>query len=523
MYLSECLAKYHRVSPKKTLRCQYRDPHLSFSCLFFSCCSLIARGFSWTPKNRRPEKLRDSLKEFEELLQTNTCVQTRWRSKHCCQVMMSSGVLVTMTLNGPQLEQVFIDRTLVGRLPANTVTDSKLHTNTYTPTHTMCNKQCPLSRLAGVRHFHPLCLFVVCVDVSGQGRRLHRRVGLNRLQDVALVWWNLDKRDEELWSWTPSNTPRNNVVLLSCSPTEGLKVLSSVRTEGNLLDCRFSLLQPYQLLTVEIPPRPQEAREGFWAHTCVYECARERLHRLSVIRIPLPSHPVSCSRHPSEVTLLLGLRDSSLVLYDQRRGVSFLAPCPLPPTLLAWHPAGAVAMVGGGQGELMCFDLGLAPLGMALLAEEVASAATLRLAQHLRCCGGLEGLWWGAGLEGAPEGTDILMFALHGGPLAALRFRLVNLLTGGKVSRSRALRGHSIIALGQEPPRCILGCIFPINRLQWLRSPLGPPDKVCQSNFFQTANSLSNMHIHKHTLVRSHTHLHIHSLSVFNCDFGKKM
>ncbi|KAM6996938.1 WD repeat-containing and planar cell polarity effector protein fritz homolog isoform 1-T1 [Tautogolabrus adspersus] len=408
-----------------------------------------ARGFSWTPKNRRPEKLRDSLKEFEELLQTNTCVQTRWRSKHCCQVMMSSGVLVTMTLNGPQLEQVFIDRTLVGRLPANTVTDAVLsdrlillsfleqsqvaavylnQKNQDTPETGRRTDKLSASEIK-----------VVCVDVSGQGRRLHRRVGLNRLQDVALLWWDLDKLGEELWPWTPSNTPRNNVVLLSCSPTEGLKVLSSVRTEGNPLDCRFSLLQPYQLLTVEIPPAPQEAREGFWAHSCVYECARERLHRLSVIRIPLPSHPVSCSRHPSEVTLLLGLRDSSLVLYDQRRGVSFLATCPLPPTLLAWHPAGAVVMVGGGQGELMCFDLGLAPLGMALLAEEVASAATLRLAQHLRCCGGLEGLWWGAGLEGAPEGTDILMLALHGGPLAALRFRL-GALTGGQMGPVELLK-----------------------------------------------------------------------------------
>lgn len=157
---------------------------------------------------------------------------------------------------------------------------------------------------------------------------------------------------------------------------------------------------------------------------CVYECARERLHRLSVTRIPLPSHPVSCSRHPCETTLLLGLSDSSLVLYDQRRGVSLLASCSVPPTLLAWHPAGAVVMVGGGQGELMCFDVGLAPVSMALVAEEVASAATLRLAQHLRCFGGLEGLQWGTSLEGGPERTDVLMLAFHGGPLAALRFRL---------------------------------------------------------------------------------------------------
>lgn len=208
---------------------------------------------------------------------------------------------------------------------------------------------------------------------------------------------------------------------LMCS---SFQVLSFIRTEGSPMDCRFSLLQPYQLLTVELPAGAQGHREGSWVDTCVYECARDRLHRLSATRVPLPSNPVSCSRHHSETALLLGLSDSSLVLYDQRRGVSLLAPCPVLPNVVAWHPAGAMALVGGGQGELMCFDVGLAPISMALVAEEVAPAPTLRLMEHLRGCEGIERLQWGTSLEGGPEGTHILMLVFHGGPLAVLRFRL---------------------------------------------------------------------------------------------------
>lgn len=37
--------------------------HMIFK--FFLCFFLVARGYSWTPKNRRPEKLRDSLKDLE--------------------------------------------------------------------------------------------------------------------------------------------------------------------------------------------------------------------------------------------------------------------------------------------------------------------------------------------------------------------------------------------------------------------------------------------------------------------------
>ncbi|XP_071761425.2 WD repeat-containing and planar cell polarity effector protein fritz homolog [Centroberyx gerrardi] len=455
-----CLAELHLWSTKSSLQVkdtdigtyQYYDKgesvnplehHYYNEKLHFS----EARGYSWTPRNRRPEKLRDSLKELEELLQTNTCVHTRWRNKHCCQLMLSSGVLVTLTLNGPQLERVCVDRTLVGRLPANTVTDAVLSDRLILLSFleqsqvgvVYLNKKNQDSPETG--KLSPSEIKVVCVEVCGGGRRLVRRVGLNRLQDVALCWRNLDDPSEDLWPWAPTHTHRNNLLLLSCSPAEGLKVLNSVQTEGNPLDCRFSLLQPYQLLTVELPagPQPQGPGEASWADACVYECARGRLHRLSVTRIPLSSRPVSCSRHPSETTLLLGLSDSSLVLYDQRRGVSLQAPCPVPPALLAWHPAEAVVVVGGGQGELMCFDVGLAPLGMALVAEEVAPAATLRLAQHLRCSGGLEGLKWGTGLDGGPEGTDVLMLAFHGGPLAALRFRL-GALTGGQMGPGELLQ-----------------------------------------------------------------------------------
>ncbi|XP_054874546.1 WD repeat-containing and planar cell polarity effector protein fritz homolog isoform X2 [Amphiprion ocellaris] len=433
-----CLAELHLWSTKTSLQVKALplEHHYYQEKLHFS----EARGYSWTPRNRRPEKLRDSLKELEDLLQTNTCIQTRWRNKRCCQVMLSGGVLVTLTLDGPQLQQVCVDRTLVGRLPAGTVTDAALSDRLILLSFleqsqvaaVYLNRKNQDSPETGRRtdKLSPSEIKVVSVEVGGQGRRLHRRVGLNLLQDVVLCWWNLEEPDEELWPWTPSNTQRNNLVLLSCSPAEGLKVLSSVRTDSNPLDCIFSLLQPYQVQTVEVPAGPPGSREGSWADSCTYECSRGRLHRLSVTRIPLPSHPISCSRHPSETSLLLGLSDSSLVLYDQRRGVSLLAFCPVPPTLLAWHPAGAVVVVGGGQEELMCFDVGLAPVSVVLVAEEVASSATLRLAQHLRCSGCLEGLQWGSSLDGGPDGADMLMLAFHGGPLAALRFRL-GALSGG--------------------------------------------------------------------------------------------
>ncbi|XP_047207550.1 WD repeat-containing and planar cell polarity effector protein fritz homolog isoform X2 [Girardinichthys multiradiatus] len=436
---------YDKGEPANPLEHHYYNEKLQF-------CE--ARGYSWTPRNRRPEKLRDSLKELEELLQSNTCVHTRWRNKYCCQMMLSNGVLVTVTLKGPQLDQVCVDRNLVGRIPANTVSDAVLSDRLILLSFleqsqvaaVYLNKKSQDSLETGRRtdKLSPSEIKVICVEVGGPGRRLHRRVALSHLQDVALCWWKLDELSEELWPWTPTNTHKNNLFLISCSPTEGLKVLCSIRTTGNPLDCCFSQLQPYQMLTVELPAGPQGFREGSSADTCVYECARGRLHRISITTIPLPSPPLSCSRHPSETTLLLGLIDSSLVLYDQKRAVSVLASCPVPPSYMAWHPAGAVAVMVGGQEEVMCFDVGLAPLNMALVAEEAAPAATLRLTQHLNSSGGLARLQWGVGLDGGPEGTDTLTLFFNGGPLAALKFRL-GALTGGQL-------GH--VELLQQRLRC---------------------------------------------------------------------
>ncbi|CAL8254198.1 unnamed protein product [Lota lota] len=478
-----CLAELHLWSTKSSLQVkdtdigthQYYDKgepvallqnqHYYNDKLHFS----EARGYSWTPQNRRPEKLRDSLKELEELLQTNTCVHTRWKNKQCCQLMLSSGVLVTLTLNGPQLERVCIDHALVGRLPGNTVTDAVLtdrllllsfleqsqvgvvYLNRRSQGSPEVNKRQEKLSASEIK--------VVCVELnSGSGRRLVRRAALNPLEDVAVCWWLQDDPSQGMWpsALGHAHTDTHNLALLSCSAADALKVLSSVRTEGQPLHCLFSQLQPYQLLTVELPAvRPQPQGEMLWAvDSCAYDCARGHLQRMSITHIPLRAEPISCSRHPCEFLLLLGLSDSSLVLYDQRGGGTWRnVTCPVPPAFLAWHPSGGLVAVGGGQGELMCFDVGLAPLGVLLVAEEMAHAsATLRLSQHLRCTEGLEGLHWGKGPDGKAEGCDLLMLALHGGPLAALKFRL-GVVSGGGMGPSELLQdrlrsGQVSLALG---------------------------------------------------------------------------
>ncbi|KAG1971894.1 WD repeat-containing and planar cell polarity effector protein fritz homolog isoform X1 [Pimephales promelas] len=407
-----------------------------------------SRGYPWFLSNRRPEKLRDALKELEELLQSCPVISVRWRSKQCCQMLLRSGVLVTLILGGAQVERVTIDRTLVGRLPADTISDAVICDRFLLFSLMERSQVCQVylnrknqSSPEPARHMEKLTaaeIKISVVDLPGGGRRMERHMGLNRTQDVAVCWWPLCNEEVRPWSPIPRAADRANLVLLACSDTPGLTVLSSVRTDGNPIDCRFSLTQPYHVLTVELHQEAKrftsevhEEAQPPDVQTCVYESAHGRLQRLSGTALSLNSKPITCSRDPLERWVLLGLQDCSVVLFDPQTGLSQRATCSMVPVMLAWHPSGALLMVGGGQGELQCFDMGLSPLPLRLVSEEPVPSSvgpSLQLSRHMKTSEGLEGIQWAycpisLGNEGL-EAHDLLLLQFHGGPLAVLKLRL---------------------------------------------------------------------------------------------------
>ncbi|XP_060735477.1 WD repeat-containing and planar cell polarity effector protein fritz homolog [Tachysurus vachellii] len=429
------------------------------------------RGYPWFLSNRRPERLRDALKELEELLQSNSCVCTKWRTKHCCQMLLSSGVLVTLTLSGVQLERVGIDKTLVGRLPAETINHAVIGERflllTLAEKSQVCqvylgrrSQSSPELSAWRLEKLSAADIKVSSLELAGGGgRRTSRRVALSRAQDVGVCWWQ--GGHDEVWPWSPapSASERANLVLLGFSESPGLMVLSSIRTGGEPLDCCFSLTQPYQILTVELHKEAHSStaelredqihstigmhEEAHVTQTCVYERARGRLQHLSATTLSLSSVPVSWCRDPSERWLLLGLQDSSVVLVHIETGLQTRVTCPMLPSLLVWHPDGGLIVVAGGQGELQGFDLGLSPLQLKLVSEEDVVGTSLQLAKHVRISSGLEGLEWAhspvsQGAEGL-EVHDLLMLRFHRGPVAAMRLRL-GVLNGAQLGAGELLQ-----------------------------------------------------------------------------------
>ncbi|XP_073484285.1 WD repeat-containing and planar cell polarity effector protein fritz homolog [Aquarana catesbeiana] len=391
-----------------------------------------SRGFPWVLKNKRPEKLRDNLMELEELMQSSECVLSKWKNKYVCQLLFSSGVLVSISLSGPQLEKLVIDRTLVGKLISNPISDAVFTDTFIIVSFLKENKLCFIQFTKKTaspdinKHLEKLSsldMKISYIDIPGpKVRHLSRHLALNCVQDLAICWWPVP--EDNIWPWSPisSEKDRANMVLLGCANNR-LEVLSYIHTEGDILDAGFSMTQPYQVYTVEQSTNPETEP---MADSCIYECSRNRLQCVSVTKIPLSSRVISCGRNLSEDKLVLGCDDSSVILYEAHRRVTLLAQAELLPVQIRWHPIGCIFVVSNNQGELQIFDMALSPVKVQLVAEDFAPRPTLQCSKHFEVSSSLVDMKW-AVPDNMSDSTyihNLLFLRFHGGPLGVLQFKL---------------------------------------------------------------------------------------------------
>ncbi|XP_045405669.1 WD repeat-containing and planar cell polarity effector protein fritz homolog isoform X2 [Lemur catta] len=397
-----------------------------------------SRDYPWTLKNRRPEKLRDSLKELEELMQNSQCVLSKWKNKYVCQLLFGSGVLVSLSLSGPQLEKVVIDRSLVGKLISDTISDALLTDSFIILSFLAQNKLCFIQFTKKMdspdvnkrlEKLSALDYKISYYEIPGPvNRTTERHLAINCVQDIIVCWWPLVSDDA--WPWTPISSEKDRANLLLLGYAQGrLEVLSSVRTEWDPLDVCFGTKQPYQVFTVE---RSISVDKEPMADSCIYECVWNKIQCVSVTRIPLKSKAISCCRNVTEDKLILGCEDSSVILYETHRRVTLLAQAELLPSLISCHPSGAILLVGSNQGDLQIFDMALSPINIQLLAEDRLPRETLQFNKFFDVPSSLVQMQWIAPQvvsqkHESGDICDLLFLRFDRGPLGVLLFKLAQL------------------------------------------------------------------------------------------------
>ncbi|KAL1487045.1 hypothetical protein MTO96_008349 [Rhipicephalus appendiculatus] len=145
-----------------------------------------AKGIMWTPSNKRPEKLRECIWEFEDIMNAQKCISARWITPGLLQVRVHKPANILLAVSSLL---VSVDRYLVGRLASEHVTDAILENHNllisyYEPKMTYACFGKPLIGTDGVRKLSSVDAKLVTFDILGlAGRRLERKLSLNSLKD----------------------------------------------------------------------------------------------------------------------------------------------------------------------------------------------------------------------------------------------------------------------------------------------------------------------------------------------------
>ncbi|XP_035826500.1 WD repeat-containing and planar cell polarity effector protein fritz homolog isoform X2 [Aplysia californica] len=394
------------------------------------------RGGTWTPRNKRPERLRDSIKELEELLALNTCVHIRWRNRQVLQLVLSNGSITTFLLSGHSgdVERIFIDKSLVGKLSGEAICDACLTDQFFMASHSHSNrvdfayftKRPPLSeaakRLEKLSAWEPK---ISQLDIPGpKGRRLDRKMSLNTSQDMLLIWWSVESG--EAWPWSPisSDKDRANIVIISLNGPMAY-VMTYLKTDCDPLHSQFSLLQPHRIFSVE---QQTKGHGEVKARMCTYEIIRGKIQTASVVTVPLKNTIVCQGRNPQEDKLLIGLSDGSLVMYDDYRKMTLYTRAAVLPSCIAWHPHGNLVIVASARADIQIFDRALSPVKIQLVAEEPSPEKFLRISKFFRTSVTLNELDWcpfgSHSSELMTTNTDAVFLSFNKGPAALLQFHL---------------------------------------------------------------------------------------------------
>ncbi|XP_026568680.1 WD repeat-containing and planar cell polarity effector protein fritz homolog isoform X3 [Pseudonaja textilis] len=414
------------------------EPQMKVGYLYEKQQLAESRNYPWVLKNKRPEKLRDTLKELEELMQNSQCVLSKWKSKDVCQLLFPSGILVSLNLSGPQLEQVVIDRTLMGKFISNTISDAVLTDTFMIFSFWEQSKLCfiQLSKKANSpdvnKRLEKLSNFdfkVSYIDIPGLGsRRMKRHLTINNIQNMVICWWSAAK--DELWPWSPVSSKRERANLLLLKYEHGnLEILGSIHTDGDPLDVRFSMRNPHQIHTVE---QSASADQKPMVDSCIYEYVRNKIHCVAITKIPLTSKAISCCRNITEDKLVLGCEDSSIVLYEAYRQVTLITEAKLLPALMCCHPSAAIILTGNSQGELQLFDMALSPIKMQFLAEDFSPKSTLQFSEKFQISSSLIQIQWAIPQNSSQDIDvldihDLLLFRFDRGPVGVLHFKTAQL------------------------------------------------------------------------------------------------
>lgn len=244
------------------------------------------RGFKVVLDNKRPQKLKDSIRKLEELLKEHSIVHNQWRDNAVLRLMLSNGLLIHLCLNvlTGEVLRIAFDKYFVGKIISDAITDlliTKQHiVIAYNQNQiTFVYLQKPSLRRSvpeKVSRMDPKIFHIIIGGPSAtQGRRLSRRIACNSSFDLIAIWTKSSQNEVYPWRPTVRDQDRANVNVYKLSSSK-LEPVCFHWTENDPLCVEFVRVQPAQLKIVE----QRVTRKGeVFIEDQVYEIVTQKGHR----------------------------------------------------------------------------------------------------------------------------------------------------------------------------------------------------------------------------------------------------
>ncbi|XP_011869415.1 PREDICTED: uncharacterized protein LOC105562881 [Vollenhovia emeryi] len=267
-----------------------------------------------------------------------------------------------------------------------------------------------------------------------------------------LIWRKSTMNEVYPWSPAMKQYHRANMHLFRLTGTK-LELLCYIRTEFDPLCITFDACDDNVIHSVE----QKVSRKGeVTVEWRTYEVSRQnKLKRIAVTSVQLPTH-TSCVRFsPNQELLLLCCIDGTIMIYDQIKSTSTSVKAAFIPTLAAWHSDGIIFVVGNDRGQFQHFDITLTCIKSQTLSDEATPANILDLSSYFRNQHALLYMEWNRKTDASQiryraNGNSLFLLLFERGPIGVIKMIEGDTLSGDELvrrylSESRAEQATSLL------------------------------------------------------------------------------
>uniref|UniRef100_A0A182PJN4 Uncharacterized protein n=1 Tax=Anopheles epiroticus TaxID=199890 RepID=A0A182PJN4_9DIPT len=334
-----------------------------------------SRGLKWSLDNKKPNKLRHSLRLLEDEMRQKRLVYCKWKNNVLLQLMLSNGLLVHLSINPftGDINRIYFDKYLIGKLISEHITDVVITQHhilvAYSENQiTFVQLQKPTARKNNLEKISLMDPKIYNVLLSGTGsttRKVPKRLVCSSSLNLVIVWTKSSQNEVYPWRPTVKDQDRANLHVYKLNGAR-MELLCYYWTEYDPISVQFSLMNDYQVHCVE----QKISKKGeVTIDSCIYQINKTKMRRVAVTSIPLQTQVCCNALSPDHEKLMLGCIDGSIVLFDEGRGITHLVKAAFIPTYVAWHSDSSVVMIANEKCQLQCFDIALSCVRMQLLSE----------------------------------------------------------------------------------------------------------------------------------------------------------